>query len=247
MVRGKSGIGTSTLTTQGTVCHHGAQALTIVEWTMASKSATLFKVLRALICRQQSMLSGPNLKSMSWILMQLFHIWAKWSQRKMSPCNLSILQKLEVNWWGLKWWPSWGKSPRQSGTPWWKQKMQVRKLCKQQASSLPWSKLLQMLRLLLLGLSLGLILNLWRVMSRRKRERLLKNQHGGETEGLLSWLARHWEASTKNPAYSFIEEKNQHELCWWWHYDRKSVQTVHLSAHNILAVVKTKIELDSHA
>ena len=53
------------------------------------------------------------------------------------------------------------------------------------ASNPPQNRLAQMLGLLLLRISLGSALNLRRVMSRKPRERLPKNQHGEETEGIL--------------------------------------------------------------
>ena len=70
------------------------------------------------------------------------------------------------------------------------------------AFSLLLSRLLQKLGLLILRLSLGLILNPRKKMSRKKREILSKNQHGGGTEEILWYLARHGKANARNPADS---------------------------------------------
>ena len=79
------------------------------------------------------------------------------------------------------------------------QQMKVQSCMNNKASNLPQSRLVQMLGLLLLRQS---ILSLRKVMSRKWRERLLKNQHEGETEGILQQLARHWVQSARNLADS---------------------------------------------
>ena len=75
------------------------------------------------------------------------------------------------------------------------------------ASSLLQSRLVQRLELKFLRHSLTSVLNPRRMMSRKRRERLLKNQHREETKGILWWLTRHWVQSARNPADFYDHQK----------------------------------------
>ena len=79
MVRKKSGIGTSMLhfTKNSMPSWTGLQIIATVAWTVAPKFATFSKASTALSWRLQSMLFGPNQKSMAQILMLPCLTWAK--------------------------------------------------------------------------------------------------------------------------------------------------------------------------
>ena len=64
------------------------------------------------------------------------------------------------------------------------QQIHVRKLCEQQGTKPAMSRLVLKIWLLLLRFRWGLILNPMKVVSSRKRDRLPKSQHGGETGNL---------------------------------------------------------------
>ena len=64
------------------------------------------------------------------------------------------------------------------------------------------SRPVQKLEFLILRHNSGLVLNVRKVMEKQMRETLPKNQHEGETEGILQGLVRHQVANTRNPADS---------------------------------------------
>ena len=71
---------------------------------------------------------------------------------------------------------------------------------------------------------------------RNRRNPAVTHQASGAKHKLPSWLL----GSSKGEANTSYVDDYESAIC-------ASVQTVNLSAHNSLIVVKTKIELDSHA
>ena len=79
-------------------------------------------------------------------------------------------------------------------------------------------------------------------MSKKRRERLPKNQSGGERESGAKSEESGWLLGSSNGyiSHSCADSESESVIC-------TSVWTVHLSAHTSIAVVETKIELDTHA
>ena len=93
-----------------------------------------------------------------------------------------------------------------------KQQMQVVKLHEQQGIQPTTKHTSIVARIAALEAKLRISTQPKGVKSRKPRERLPKNRHGGESDGILWWLIRHQAQSARNPGDSYVCQ--QGKLTW---------------------------------